>query len=176
MTVARFDSSDPQKLDLYRVEAKFGGSYRDHNTPRRRLLEVLKRVCDHYGADYPNLRLARRLRHPDAAGDYSAGHPALITLYPANGGASVGCLLHEVAHHVTQWFYPDAQNHGPEFVGFLMYLYHHHRIIDRESFQRLCQKEGVYIGRRYRPSQHGVRGAPPLRPPKAKRVVPGSFA
>ena len=136
--------ADPQREDLYWLEAEFGGWWHHVRSTRQQLNDLVTAVCKYYRVEPPRLVISRKQANHD--GDYADN---VITLY--SGGDNVGVLMHELAHHVTDEFYPEAQNHGPEFCAIYMHLLDKWAWLPNEEFRRLAKKYKVKIGRRYRP-------------------------
>lgn len=136
--------ADPQQADVYWLEAEFNGWWRMVRSTRSDLLDLTTAVCKYYGVDEPKVTLSRKEAKHD--GDYLHSE---ITLY--KHGQNPGVLIHELAHHITDWLYLDVENHGPEFVAIYMHLLDKWCFLPNEEFRRLAKKYKVKIGRRYRP-------------------------
>ncbi len=137
--------TDPQRDDVYWLEAEFNGWWHHVRSTRIQLLDYVTRVCKYYGVDEPRIVVSRKQGGHD--GDYLHG---VITL-AAGRGDNPGVLLHELAHHVTDSLYDDVPAHGPEFVAIYMHLLDKMCILPHEEFRRLAKKYKVKIARRYRP-------------------------
>ena len=136
--------ADPQRDDLYWLEAEFNGWWRMSRSTRKQLNDLVTAVSKYYAVDPPRLVISRKDEKHD--GDYADN---IITLY--THGQNAGVLLHELAHYVTDVHYPDAENHGPEFCAIYMHLLDHYGFLPHEEFRRLAKKYKLRIGRRYRP-------------------------
>lgn len=137
--------ADPQRDDLYWLEAEFNGWWRMTRSTRSTLLGLVTAVCKYYRVDEPRLILSRKNDGDD--GDYLHGE---IALYAC--GQNPGVLLHELAHHIVDELYEGVENHGPEFCAVYMHLLDKWSFLPHEEFRRLAKKYKVVIGRRYRPN------------------------
>jgi hypothetical protein len=127
------------------MEAEYNGWWRMVRSPRHCLEDLVTAVCKYYKCEVPRLVVSRKKMSYE--GDYA---DRVITLY-AGMGDNPGVLLHELAHHLVDEFYPEAQNHGPEFCAIYMHLLDKWGFLPNEEFRRLAKKYKVRIGRRYRP-------------------------
>ena len=138
--------ADPQCQGLYWLEAEFNGWWGLVRSPRSTLLDLTTDVCKYYKVDPPKVVISRR-KGVKLDGDYLH---SVITLY-AGRGDNPCVLIHELAHHVTDEFYDDTENHGPEFMAIYMHMLDRWAFLPHEEFRRLAKKYKLRIGRRYRP-------------------------
>lgn len=138
--------ADPQRSDVYWLEAEFNGWWPLTRSPRPVLLDLVTAVCKYYKVDEPKVVISRQkgVKHD---GDYLHGE---ITLY-AGRGDNPGVLLHELGHHIVDELYESVENHGPEFMAIYMHLLDKWCFLPNEEFRRLAKKYKLRIGRRYRP-------------------------
>lgn len=118
--------------------------------PRSALMYALGKFCRYYRVPVPNLRIGNRSGKNEDAGWYDMQAEA-IWLNRGKGGANMHVLLHEFAHYVTNYFYEDIEDHGPEFVAVYMHLLDKYSILPHKCFRLLARKHRVKIGRRFRP-------------------------
>lgn len=138
--------SDPQRDGLYWLEAEFNGWWRLVRSSRPTLIGLAASVCKYYRVDQVRVVVSRKRELHD--GDYLHG---VITLY-AGVGDNPGVLMHELAHHIVDELYDDAEHHGPEFMGIYMHLLDKCGFLPNEEFRRLSKKYKLKIARRYRPT------------------------
>jgi hypothetical protein len=138
--------TDPQRDNLYWMEAEFNGWWGLARSPRSALEGFAIAVCKYYKVDPPRIIISRKPSKHD--GDYLHGE---VTLYIGKGD-NPGVLVHELAHHVVDELYADVEHHGPEFMAIYMHLLDKWRILPHEEFRRLARKYKLRIGRRYRPA------------------------
>jgi hypothetical protein len=138
--------SDPQRDNIYWLEAEINGAWNIDSSTRTLLRFVADKVCRYYDVD-PVLVLTVNSSDKDAAW-YMCGK---IYLNRSYGGANMHVLLHELSHHIVDEVYEDAENHGPEFAAIYMHLLDKYCILPFEYFKLLAKKHKVKIGRKYRP-------------------------
>ena len=56
-------------------------------------------------------------------------------------------LLHELAHAVVDAHFSDVQDHGPEFVGVMMWLYDHFQVIPQDAFSVILRRHKLKFRR-----------------------------
>jgi len=138
--------ADPQRDNVYWLEAEFNGWWHHVRSPRDKLLDYVTAVCKYYGVEEPKVVISRR-KEVNCDGDYLH---SVITLYVGRGD-NPGVLMHELAHHVIDELYEDVEAHGPEFCAVYMHLLDKWCFLPNEEFRRLAKKYKLRIGRRYRP-------------------------
>lgn len=137
--------SDPQRDNLYWLEAEFNGWWHCCRSSRAALNDIAEAVCKYYRIDAPRIIISRKSATYD--GEYLHGE---ITLY-AGRGDNPGVLMHELAHHVIDELYEDVESHGQEFVAVYMHLLDNWGFLPHQEFRRLAKKYKLRIGRRFRP-------------------------
>lgn len=134
---------DPQKQKLYKMERTFIGCLIDSTVPLDKLQEIADYECKNFKVG--PVRIEQR--HVDF-GPYKHAfgwaREGEICLNKAYHGQNLGCLLHELAHHLTFEMYPDiVADHSPEFVSVYRYLLDKYKIMPEDCFDLLCEKWGV---------------------------------
>ena len=137
--------SDPQRDDLYWLEAEFNGWWDMARSSRQQLIDLAADVCKYYKVDPPSICVSRK-QCPDNG--YYVHQTITLT---ARRGDNPGVLLHELAHHLVDEHYDNAEHHGPEFCAIYMHLLDKWAILPNEEFRRLAKKYKLRIGRKYRP-------------------------
>jgi hypothetical protein len=56
-------------------------------------------------------------------------------------------LLHELAHAIVDVYFSDVQDHGPEFVGVMMWLYDYFQVIPQDAFAVILRRHKVRFRR-----------------------------
>lgn len=138
--------SDPQRDKVYWLEAEINGTWNIDAASRSSLTYALGKLSRHYRVPEPGLKIVSK-----KGGDSGWYEDETIVLNRAMGGANLHVLIHEFAHYVTDCYYEDVENHGPEFAAIYMYLLDKYSILPHECFRLLARKHRVRIGRRFRP-------------------------
>ena len=142
--------SDPQRDNVYWLEAEINGAWQVDSASRGSLLFVLGKLSRYYRVSVPTLRIGNKKGRNADAGNYDS-HTETIWLNRGEGGANVHVLIHEFAHHVIECYYEDVEDHGKEFVGVYMHLLDKYSILPSQCFRLLAKKYKLKIGRKYRP-------------------------
>jgi hypothetical protein len=137
--------ADPQADRLYDMESEFNGWWYMVRSTRHQLKLLAIEVCRYYRVPVPRVVVSRKKEKHD--GDCLHG---VITLY-AKRGDNPGVLLHELAHHITDTFYDEADHHGPEFMAIYMHLLDKWGFLSPKEFRRLARSRRLRVGRRYSP-------------------------
>ena len=137
--------SDPQRDNVYWLEAEINGNWNIDRAPREALLFAIKRLARYYHLPEPKLVLSGTMGE-------DAGWYGNNTIYlNRTKGANVHTLIHEFSHHVIETYYEEFEPHGREFVGVYMHLLDKYSILPHECFRLLAKKHRIKIGRRFRP-------------------------
>ena len=138
----RHVKSDPQKQYVYQMERELmGNSINQHMT-----LPDLRRVAKHCCRKWcvPQV-IVKTIRKPKMhVFGWTTGRD--VVLNTAFHGDNIGVLMHELAHWVTFHLYPDAIDHGGEFMDVYADLLAQYKILPRDCLLVLAARYGVEVG------------------------------
>lgn len=141
--------SDPQRDELYWLEAEINGWWTYSSATTRELEVLLNSICLYYRVEPPRFKVVRNKRWSDSA-EYDA-NTETITLNRSREGANAMVLCHEAAHYVTSCFHTYAESHGPQFCAIYMHILDHFCFLPHKCFRMLAKSHKLKLARRYRP-------------------------
>jgi hypothetical protein len=151
LTLAHHVESDPQRARLYLAEQSFTPrqAYLAHIT-RTQARYVIDDIRSLYDLPRIGLRIVRQPRSRFAAWVTERrkknGRLRGATLTFNNCGSqklTLPLIVHEMAHVIVSDAFPEAQDHGREFVGVLMWLYDHFQVIPQDAFAAILRRYEV---------------------------------
>lgn len=131
---------DPQQQLVYAMERVELRGHARHKANLRQLRRWTRHACRLYGVPLAKVSI-RKMR--GWGGSYDNGSVVLNPKRDQNGMS----LAHELAHHLTRFLAPNAQDHGPTFVYYYGALLHGMRLVPFDGFKAICKRHGVKIGR-----------------------------
>jgi hypothetical protein len=141
--------TDPQRDNLYYLEAEINGWWRHSCAPTSAMESLLMLVCKYYNVETPRFRVANSVKIAHA-GEYDPEREEIV-LNRRRDGCNAMVLCHELAHYLVDCFYADAQDHGPEFCAIYMHLLDEFCLLPHRCFRLMAKTHRLRIGRRYRP-------------------------
>ena len=129
---------DPQQHKVYGLERELIGLALHTTCHREHLRTVLAHACRKYKVPAPKLVFVRENNKI-----FGSSNNGVITLNAAFHGCNLFTLLHELAHHLTDFKYEGAEDHGVEFVRIYMDLLNRYRVLPRDAFKVMAQRRGV---------------------------------
>lgn len=145
--------TDPQREALYQAERGISSMpfFRPQMT-RAQTVRLIKRVRKQYALVPITLRVMRKelpsvdhgVMDVDYDGDTHELLKVTISVNPQRNAMNPFLVLHELAHVVTDqtfgFFMPD---HGKEFVGAMIWLYDHYKLIPEDAFRTILRRYKV---------------------------------
>lgn len=143
--------ADPQRDNLYYLEAEINGSWAYSSGTTHRLEMLVLVVSKYYGVEGPKLRVVRDKKCSDDA--WYIHDDETIFLNRSREGANGMVLMHEMAHYLVDCFYAGVTttHHGPEFCAIYMHLLDHFCFLPHRCFRLMAKTHRLKIARRYRP-------------------------
>lgn len=141
-------SDDPQHDALFAAENEFYPKRaRRTNYMGAFSLELGNKLIAEVRSLYGLPRISLRYLHQprSTAGAYVEFYSdgaAVITFTGVNP-LCAHTLLHELAHVVCEVYFDGAEDHGPEFVGIMMWLFDYFQIIPADAFSLILRRHGV---------------------------------
>jgi len=138
--------ADPQRHLIYSMERTFVGSVVGSGTRLQVLEDVVAHACREWRVPAPTIGVEKRKRV------YGACTESEIRLNPDYDGMTMGVVLHELAHWITDRKYGhlDLEDHGEYFAGVYRYLLDRYNFFPSIAFDALAKQFGVM-------AYHGVR-------------------
>jgi hypothetical protein len=135
--------SDPQREQLYFLEAEEFGRHCWHRARRKDLRTWLREMTKLLGVKAPKLRFG------DCGSRYGAEYDSNTQTIKMShkGGPCLLLLCHEFAHHVEFTQRPGRPDHGPYFCLTYMTLLDRMRLVPEEGFRAAARRHGVKIAR-----------------------------
>lgn len=145
----RSPSYDPQRSAVYLMEREIVGMCVNHTSPRKALVDLTEHVCERYNVPAPRVNITNQ---PDTKlFGWCDVYTGRIVLNRGFHGANVSTLLHELAHWLVDWYYPEATEwHGPQFMAFYMRLLDQYRLLPMDAFKVMAARRQLKIARRLR--------------------------
>jgi hypothetical protein len=138
------------------MERELEGISVHHKAAPKFLRRVAKSVCRYYGVPQIAVSFINKPKTREFGytlySDFPDASPTRLVLNGGFHGQNLMTLLHELAHHITDCLYDDAQAHGPEFCAIYMHLMSRHKILPQDCFRVLAARWKVRIAHEYLPS------------------------
>jgi len=141
--------SDPQRDELYWLEAEINGWWTYSSATTKELETLLNSICLYYSVELPRFKVVRNRRWADSA-EYDP-NTETVTLNRSREGANAMVLCHECAHYITSCFYSHVEPHGKEFVAIYMHILDHFCFLPHRCFRMMAKSHRLKLARRYRP-------------------------
>jgi hypothetical protein len=138
--------TDPQVMNVYRMERLLMGAVVNHVAPLAHLQKVANYLCRKWGVRPPTV-YAVRLKAPYER-TFGLSKPGKIILNLNWHGCNMIVLLHELAHHIHANFDPDGEDydHGPNWAAINGTLLDMTNTLPFYCYEAMCDKWGVMIG------------------------------
>ena len=132
--------SDPQRHRVYKMERELVGHCINVKMTKKDLQDIATHVCKDWGVPHARVYVYESRERTFGWTDGNAIH-----LNANFHGTNVQVLLHELAHHVTFYQDPDADDHGKEFMDVYADLMDHYKMMPRDCTIVLAARYGVEI-------------------------------
>jgi len=135
-------SCDPQGHRVYKMEREIvGGSINTHMSIEA-LRNITNHACRKLKVAAPKVRVVRSSKRLFGW----CNCDGRIYLNKKRHGDNLGVLLHELAHWVVWVKCPEAEAHGPEFMGCYTDLMAAYKVLPKDCAKLLASRYGVVIG------------------------------
>ncbi len=123
---------DTQRHRVYSMERTLVGEIIGSKTDMEVLENVVRHACREWRCDLPCWGKEPRARV------YGSTTDTEIRLNPDFDGQTMGVMLHELAHWITDRVFPEATDHGPDFCGVYRYLLDRYNVLPVYCFDVLA--------------------------------------
>lgn len=139
--------SDPQAKKLYAMENRFMRAAMRGTMTRSELQELADRGARRWRIEPPRVKFTSHTKYvgQSYSGERTIHLNGKNPEYRAYNGRNAPVLLHELAHYITDWKYPELDAHGPIFAAVARDLYDHFDVLPAECFDCLAKVYGVNV-------------------------------
>jgi hypothetical protein len=154
--MAESPARDPQRAQVYAMEAEEFGWHAYHRARQKDLRFWLRTMCKKFSVPEPLLKFGP-CQTASTNGEYIQEDRTIVL--SSKAGPCGLLLAHELAHHIDYVLgAPGAAYHNPRFVLTYMELLDAMRLVPEEGFRAAARRHGVKIARR--PTCLSDRGSP----------------